>query len=122
MKLYPVYEALLWKHGEGKFIAGVDITTPAVTSWKSELPKPTSEELIALCEEYEEATSYIEARKKEYPSVEEQLDMIYQDIESWKTKIKEIKDKHPKPQPKVKAKKKAKKVVVEEIPVEGSGE
>tara|TARA_B110000858_G_C17621428_1_gene389178 strand:+ start:494 stop:733 length:240 start_codon:yes stop_codon:yes gene_type:complete len=37
-------------------------------------------------------------RRKEYPPLEEQLDMIYhQGIEAWKSKIKEIKDKYPKP-------------------------
>jgi len=36
-------------------------------------------------------------RKKEYPPLEEQLDMIYHEgIEAWKSKIKSIKDKYPK--------------------------
>ena len=36
-------------------------------------------------------------RKEEYKSVEEQLDEIYHNgIDSWKLRIKSIKDKHPK--------------------------
>ena len=39
---------------------------------------------------------YKEARKAEYPDIGEQLDMIYHDIDTWKAKIQEIKEKHPK--------------------------
>jgi len=36
-------------------------------------------------------------RKKEYPSIENQLDILYHEgFDSWKKKIKEIKDKYPK--------------------------
>jgi len=36
-------------------------------------------------------------RKAEYPSIEEQLDKIYNDgIDAWKVDIKAIKDKYPK--------------------------
>lgn len=36
-------------------------------------------------------------RKEEYPSIEEQLDILYHEgIEVWRDKIKEIKDKFPK--------------------------
>ena len=36
-------------------------------------------------------------RENEYPSIEDQLDEIYHNgIDGWKTKIKAIKDKHPK--------------------------
>lgn len=40
--------------------------------------------------------SYSEKRVEEYPSIAEQLDMIYHDINNWRAKIKEIKDKYPK--------------------------
>ena len=32
-----------------------------------------------------------------YPSVADQLDMIYHDIDVWREKIKSIKEKYPKP-------------------------
>ena len=36
-------------------------------------------------------------RENEYPSIKDQLDEIYHNgIDGWKTKIKAIKDKHPK--------------------------
>lgn len=37
-------------------------------------------------------------RKSEYPPVEEQLDMIFKDIDAWRDKIQAIKDKYPKPE------------------------
>lgn len=40
---------------------------------------------------------YARKRKAEYPSIEEQLDKIYNDgIDAWKADIKVIKDKYPK--------------------------
>lgn len=41
---------------------------------------------------------YARKRVAEYPSVQDQLDKIYNDgIDSWKAQIKTIKDKYPKP-------------------------
>ena len=45
-----------------------------------------------------ENDSYKSQRKAEYPSIEDQLDTIYHSgVAGWKTKIKAIKDKYPKP-------------------------
>ena len=45
-----------------------------------------------------ENDSYKSQRKAEYPSIEDQLDIIYHSgVASWKTTIKAIKDKYPKP-------------------------
>ena len=39
-----------------------------------------------------------ETRRSEYPTIEDQLDLIYHSgIDAWKSKIKETKDKYPKP-------------------------
>ena len=44
------------------------------------------------------AKAYQGQRKAEYPSIEDQLDDIYHNgVAGWKTKIKAIKDKYPKP-------------------------
>tara|TARA_R100000234_G_C4953564_1_gene158518 strand:+ start:528 stop:821 length:294 start_codon:yes stop_codon:yes gene_type:complete len=44
------------------------------------------------------AIAYQEQRKAEYPSIEDQLDTIYHSgVAGWKTTIKAIKDKYPKP-------------------------
>jgi hypothetical protein len=41
--------------------------------------------------------TYADLRSVAYPSIEEQLDMIYHNgIDAWKTKIKTIKDQYPK--------------------------
>ena len=44
------------------------------------------------------ATKYQRDRAAEYPSVVDQLDLIFHSgIDAWKAKIKETKDKYPKP-------------------------
>ena len=44
------------------------------------------------------ANEYKEKRKAEYPAIEDQLDTIYHSgVAGWKTTIKAIKDKYPKP-------------------------
>ena len=64
--------------------------------------KPTEKEctdgLAALQAEWDlEYDSYRTKRRSEYPSVVDQLDLIYHSgINAWKAKIKEIKDKYPK--------------------------
>ena len=65
--------------------------------------KPTEKQctdgLKALQDAWDlENNSYKSKRKAEYPSVIDQLDLIYHSgIDAWKTKIKETKDKYPKP-------------------------
>ena len=49
--------------------------------------------------DYVGITTYTEARKVEYPPIEDQLDKIYHNgIDAWKADIKKIKDKYPKTQ------------------------
>ena len=65
--------------------------------------KPTEKEctdgLAALQTAWDlQYDSYKSQRKAEYPSVVDQLDLIYHSgIDAWKAKIKETKDKYPKP-------------------------
>ena len=65
--------------------------------------KPTEKEctdgLAALQTAWDlENDSYKSQRKAEYPSIEDQLDTIYHNgVAGWKTAIKTIKDKYPKP-------------------------
>ncbi len=63
---------------------------------------PTKEEVEAevqrLQEEYDNL-EYQRLRKKEYPPIEDQLDLLYhQGIEGWKTEIDKVKNKYPKPE------------------------
>ena len=65
--------------------------------------KPTEKEctdgLAALQAAWDlENNSYKSKRKTEYPSVVDQLDLIYHSgSDAWNAKIKETKDKYPKP-------------------------
>ena len=62
--------------------------------------KPTwdsiKDDYTAKAEAVNKNTEVLSARKSAYPSMAEQLDMIYHDIDNWKSKIKEIKDANPK--------------------------
>ena len=49
--------------------------------------------------DYDGVVPYTEARREEYPPLEEQLDKIYHSgVDAWKADIKAIKDKYPKTQ------------------------
>ena len=89
--IYDKFDALLslkpngeytWVGNNYKDIQGDDI--------------PTEAELDAEVERLN--NGYQEKRRLEYPSVVDQLDLIYHSgIDAWKAKIKETKDKYPKP-------------------------
>ena len=60
--------------------------------------QPTDDELNAAYIAWKNANEYKQKREVEYPEIVDQLDDIYHNgIEGWKTKIKTIKDKYPKP-------------------------
>lgn len=56
------------------------------------------QELIRLQAEYE-ANEYQRQRAAEYPSIADQLDMLYHDgLAGWKKEIDKVKNKYPKPE------------------------
>ena len=65
--------------------------------------KPTEKECIDGLKALQDAwdlgnDGYKSKRRAEYPSVVDQLDLIYHSgVNAWKAKIKETKDKYPKP-------------------------
>ena len=60
--------------------------------------QPTDDELNAAYIAWKNANEYKQKREVEYPEIVDQLDDIYHNgIEGWKTKIKTIKEKYPKP-------------------------
>ena len=70
--------------------------------WEGGQKKPTKEEVEAeiekLKEEYDNL-EYQRLRKKEYPTIENQLDLLYhQGYDGWKSTIDEVKNKYPKPE------------------------
>jgi len=60
--------------------------------------QPTDNELNAAYTAWKNANDYKEKRSAEYPPIEDQLDDIYHNgVAGWKTTIKAVKDKYPKP-------------------------
>ena len=63
--------------------------------------KPSEAEVDAGLKKLQDdfdAKDYSRKREKEYPKIKDQLDLIYHSgIDAWKAKIKETKDKYPKP-------------------------
>lgn len=74
-----------------------------ISSYNFETRFSNEKQAIADAEEAEKAEiianmTYADKRGPEYPPLEEQLDDIYHNgIEGWKSTIKAIKDKYPKP-------------------------
>ena len=80
-------------NGEGAYIASFDGTMPTeaeLTTYEAEYNA------------YKASILYIEQRKSEYPSIEDQLDMQYHDsingTTTWKDTITKIKTDNPKPE------------------------
>lgn len=63
---------------------------------------PTEDEILAKYDELlqqAENEKYKEMRKKEYPTIVDQLDLLYHGgFDAWKAKIEEVKIKYPKPE------------------------
>jgi len=71
-----------------------------ILEWDSGNPdsQPTDDELNAAYTAWKAAEEYKINRENEYPDLVSQLDDIYHNgIDGWKTTIKAIKDKYPKP-------------------------
>ena len=84
-------EVKLQDDGQGAYIKEWNIT--------SEKAKPTDEQLNALESEATklENNAKVDAtRRTSYGSWNEQLDEIYHNIDSWKARIKTVKDSNPK--------------------------
>jgi len=86
-------EVALQDDGDGAYISEWNV---------SEKAQPTQEQLDSF---EAEAQSKFDLkvvqnnRQNEYPSIADQLDKIYHEgIDAWKTEIKVIKDKYPKPE------------------------
>ena len=72
-----------------------------IITWLSSETQPTEEQITAeqtRLDAVYKSNEYQRQRAAEYPQVVEQLDLIYHSgIDAWKAKIKETKDKYPKP-------------------------
>ena len=78
------------------------VLSDGVLTWlDSSQTQPTDAEIDAEVKRLQDqytANEYSRNRANEYPSVVDQLDLIFHSgIDAWKAKIKETKDKYPKP-------------------------
>lgn len=91
-------DAIINKYG---YKEGLETEEGNITAWPYKEDKPTAQELKELIKKHEASITYLELRKKEYPRIEEQLDMIFHDkvngTNEWQALIGSIKTKYPKP-------------------------
>jgi len=76
-----------------------DGTGVHIEHWGLSIPQPTDEQLASYetAADTEEANAQVRStRRLAYGDIGEQLDEIYKDIDSWKARIKSIKDANPK--------------------------
>jgi hypothetical protein len=91
-------DILLWKFADVDAPRAVGESYESLSWLSTTVPKPTREDIKewdALYTKHKKENRYKLLRK--YPSVEEQLDMIWHDIDGWKKTIGDIKNKAPKP-------------------------
>lgn len=94
--LYKYYPNAVWR-----FEGNDDLNYKGLV-WECDDIRPTKEELfekIELLKKEIENTQYQRDRAKEYPSIQDQLDILYHGgYEVWKSEIEKIKEKYPKPE------------------------
>ena len=77
------------------------VLNDGVLTWLDRVQQPTEAEIDAEVKRLQDqytANEYSRNRANEYPSVVDQLDLIYHSgIDAWKAEIKKTKDKYPKP-------------------------
>jgi len=94
---------------EANGVSNVDFTTDVmlqddgsgayIKEWNLDIAQPTDAQLSAqeTSANTEEANNVVRStRRTAYGDIGEQLDEIYKDINSWKARIKSIKDNNPK--------------------------
>jgi hypothetical protein len=69
--------------------------------FKEDVEKPSEDaivEEISRLEEENKSTEYRQERGMAYPSIQDQLDILYHEgYDGWKAAIQEVKDRYPKP-------------------------
>jgi len=86
--------ALSWKYPN---ISGISTRGGVITEWPDSLPELTQELVDSIEAEYEEKEAYKNKRQKEYPTWQEQMDILYHSgVDGLKTELKKTKDKYPK--------------------------
>ena len=87
-------EALGWKYD---YVGGISTRDGVITEWNNSLPELTQELVDSIEAEYEEKEAYKNKRLAEYPTWQEQMDILYHSgVDGLKTELKKTKDKYPK--------------------------
>ena len=87
-------EALGWKYD---YVGGISTRDGGITEWNNSLPELTQELVDSIEAEYEEKEAYKNKRLAEYPTWQEQMDILYHSgVDGLKTELKKTKDKYPK--------------------------
>lgn len=99
-----LFEALLAKYPKVEFeVANGELIWRSTT-----VPAPTPEQVVQIVEEFkltappedQLALNWVDLRRVNYPSIEDQLDLIYhKGLDAWRAKIDEVKQKFPKQEP-----------------------
>jgi len=99
-KLYLEANSKTWEAEKDNIRLQNDTGTDYIHTWNvSGLAKPTDDQLATYNSSAttEENNNVIRrTRKNAYGDIGEQLDEIYKDIDTWKARIKSIKDANPK--------------------------
>lgn len=79
--------------------AKVEITNGEITNWYDTTPISDAD-ITAKMNEIDTRDAHIVPRQRAYPSIQDQLDMMYKDevngTTTWKDAIQAVKDAHPK--------------------------
>jgi len=89
-----VPESLGWKYPG---VGGITTEDGVVTRWPDSLPELTQELVDSIEAEWTASEGHKEKRRAEYPSWQEQMDILYHSgVDGLKTELKKTKDKYPK--------------------------
>ena len=100
VKLYLAANSKTWDSEQDNIVLQNDGSGDYIKSWNvSGLAQPSDSQIASYetAGNTEETNNGVRAtRRAAYGNIGDQLDEIYKDIDSWKTRIKAIKDANPK--------------------------
>ena len=85
---------LSWKYPD---VGGISTVDGVITEWNDALPTLTQTLINEIEAEYEEKEAYKNKRLADYPTWQQQMDILYHSgVDGLKTELKKTKDKYPK--------------------------
>lgn len=102
MKKITVSDAICSLRPNCQFILSNENYEDIIWHNENDLPPPTEEDIEAEIERLQleyDYNQYQRDRAAAYPSIEDQLDLLYHDgIDAWREEINKVKEKYPKPE------------------------